>query len=119
MNEQPAPLWSDEQISEEVETLALGYKARHVLRRMRDGYEAMLSMACQTSPSEEATIARLTQANAELAAEVERLKAEAAVYISFEIDRFEHDEDGSRNGKRHYYARIRYQAMAGCDYEEE
>jgi hypothetical protein len=111
MNEQPAPLWSDEQISEEVETLALGYKARHVLRRMRDHYEAMLSMACQTSPSE--------QANAELAAEVERLKAEAAVYISFEIDRFEHDEDGSRNGKRHYYARIRYQAMAGCDYEEE
>lgn len=78
MNEQPAPLWSDEQISEEVETLALGYKARHVLRRMRDHYEAMLSMACQMSPSEEATIARLTQANAELAAEVARLKAEMA-----------------------------------------
>jgi cell division protein FtsB len=62
----------------EVQTLALGYKARHVLRRMRDHYEAMLSMACQTSPSEEATIARLTQANAELAAEVARLKAELA-----------------------------------------
>jgi hypothetical protein len=54
-----------------------------------------------------------------LAAEVARLKAELATYISFEIDRLEHDEDGSRNGKRHYYARIRYQAMAGCDYEEE
>jgi uncharacterized protein YlxW (UPF0749 family) len=63
-NEQPAPLWSDEQIGKEVETLALGYKARHVLRRMRYDYEAERQ--------------RLTQANAELAAEVERLKAQLA-----------------------------------------
>jgi Lar family restriction alleviation protein len=47
------------------------------------------------------------------------LKAELAKYISFEIDRFEHNEDGSRNGKRHHYARIRYQAMTGDDYAEE
>jgi hypothetical protein len=80
MNEELPPLWDNNQIilmaTDVVETLPhtkWGREAAVVdaMRLVRSDYLAHLQAA-------QATIARLTQANAELAAEVERLKAQLA-----------------------------------------